>query len=415
MRPPDKFRTLCRQLAKSGRRALALLLFCPTLAHGAAPANSTPIAALVSDGAFLVKKGATVIAAHNPDRRLMTASIFKIATAAAALRRLGPEFRFNTDFYQNEEGDLFIKGWGDPGLTSEEVAYIIGELRERGLKPVRRLLLDDSAFQLEREIGEGSRNPYDAGNAPLAVNFNTVNLTVAANRQVRSGEAQTPTLPLMAALGRDLPPGTQRISLPASLAMANRHAGELFIYLGEREAAELFAPERITIGRGEAPRGPEPLYRHRSRPPLSSNLAELLRYSNNFSANQIFLTLGAHKHGYPATWAKGKEAVAEYLHQELGIAAKELTLEEGSGLSRQNQATAGAMLTILEAFRPHAELLPERQGQSVKSGTLTGVYAYAGYFHNGAQRDPFVLILNQPRNTRDKLLTLLEQRYRQAP
>lgn len=391
---------------------LAIAGWEPQLAYGGvAPAK---VSSLVKDGCFLVTKGGAVVAEHNPSRRLTTASIFKLATAAAALKILGPDFRFETDFYQGEDGELAIKGWGDPALTSEEASFIIDRLAEKELRPVPRLLLDTTAFHLDKEISAGSLNPYDAGNGPLAVNFNTINVVVGGDQRVRSGEPQTPTLPLMASLGRSLPVGAQRIAIPAREGMASRYAGELFLYLGAKQAPALFRPEKIAVTNGGVAAAQTPLYRHRSRTTLSANLAELLRYSNNFIANQIFLTLGAKRYGYPATWAKGKAALENYLYGDLGIPQAELVLEEGSGLSRANQATAKAMLTILEAFRPHAELLPSRQGRLVKSGTLSGVYAYAGYFNKQGKRDPFVLILNQPRNTRDQLLDLLEECYLQA-
>ena len=69
------------------------------------------------------------------------------------------------------------------------------------------------------------------------------------------------------------------------------------------------------------------------------------------------------------------------------------------------------MLGILEAFRPYRSLLQEKDGMYIKSGTLTGVYCYAGYFKAGGSSDPFVLMLNQRRNTRQVLLNELHARY----
>ena len=89
-------------------------------------------------------------------------------------------------------------------------------------------------------------------------------------------------------------------------------------------------------------------------------------------------------------------------------------MEEGSGLARENKMTARAMMRILHLSASYHRLLPEHEGLPVKSGTLTGVYAYAGY-HVGAQSvDPFVIILNQPKNTRAALLRLLRDFYQKA-
>jgi D-alanyl-D-alanine carboxypeptidase/D-alanyl-D-alanine-endopeptidase (penicillin-binding protein 4) len=69
--------------------------------------------------------------------------------------------------------------------------------------------------------------------------------------------------------------------------------------------------------------------------------------------------------------------------------------------------TPRGILAILEAFKPHAGLLPFENNCLRKSGTMTGVYGYAGYFHGEQGLDSFVLILNQPKNTRDQVLELL--------
>ena len=140
-------------------------------------------------------------------------------------------------------------------------------------------------------------------------------------------------------------------------------------------------------------------------------ISEMLLYSNNFIANQLFLTCGAVSQGYPATFEKSQSAAASYFFA-LGFDAGEMHLVEGSGLARDNRITAGAMLRILHLFAPYHRLLPEQSGLLVKSGTLTGVYAYAGY-HVGPQSiDPFVIILNQSENTRKPLLDLLRDYYK---
>jgi len=385
---------------------------------GPVPAASAQDLALaagryVETGGFAVKKGDVLVCAHNPDEPLVPASILKIATALAALEILGPAYRFTTGFYQNPGGDLFIRGGGDPFLTSEEVALVVEGLRLAGLRPVRDIVVDDTAYELPGPAdGTGtSTNPYDAGNAALAVNFNTIHFAVAAVGLVRSAEPQTPTLPLMEETGRHLAPGRYRLNITGAAqleATTARHAGELF-------RAMLTGPggaDHGQIKRAPVPAALAPLYVHHSSRALADLLQPLLRYSNNFIVNQLFLACGAKVYGYPATWAKGAAAVNGVLHDKLGLTNHDLRLVEGSGLSRQNRLTPRAMLGILDAFKPYARTLPgDKQGRLVKSGTLTGVYSYAGYLGGGqaAALDSFVLILNQKENYRDALLALLDR------
>jgi D-alanyl-D-alanine carboxypeptidase/D-alanyl-D-alanine-endopeptidase (penicillin-binding protein 4) len=134
-----------------------------------------------------------------------------------------------------------------------------------------------------------------------------------------------------------------------------------------------------------------------------------LKYSNNFVANQLFLTCGTASFGVPATWDKGRAAMRDYIRGTLGLPEPELTIVEGSGLSRQNRITPRAMITALREFAPFMELLPVKHGVPLKSGTLTGVYCYAGYIPQ-QQDAPFVILLNQPQNNRDEILGLLMNR-----
>ena len=125
---------------------------------------------------------------------------------------------------------------------------------------------------------------------------------------------------------------------------------------------------------------------------------------NNFVANQLFLTIGAHIYGQPATWQKSQQALSNFLLQNIGIAATDFRIIEGSGLSRQTVITPNAMHAVLKAFTPYRTLLPKENRSFIKSGTLKGVYCYAGFNVLGSNTYPFVIMLNQARNARDLIL-----------
>jgi D-alanyl-D-alanine carboxypeptidase/D-alanyl-D-alanine-endopeptidase (penicillin-binding protein 4) len=360
---------------------------------------------LVENGGLIVTRNGEIIYERNADSQLMPASVQKIGTALAAIHILGKDYRFLTRFYLSADRDLYIQGLADPLLVSEEVAKIVATLRGRGLSSIRNIVVDDSGCRLENGTDGASNtlNPYDAQNSCLAVNFNTINLIKGADGSVRSGEEQTPTLPLMRELAQGLPPGTHRINATATGNQSLRYVGELF--------AAMFKKQGVTV-RGEiipgpVPEGLKPLCEHASSKSLDEVLTGLLKYSNNFIANQLFLAMGAKEYGWPATWDKGQRAMTGLYRNELGLLEKDIVVREGSGLSRQNRVTPKAMLVILEAFKPHATLLPFENNCLRKSGTMTGVYGYAGYFAGARGLDSFVLLLNQPKNTRDQVLELL--------
>ncbi|MDF1615376.1 D-alanyl-D-alanine carboxypeptidase/D-alanyl-D-alanine-endopeptidase [Desulfurivibrio dismutans] len=383
---------------------LLLMLLPPASAAGDLPPT------VFRDGGYLVSKNKQLILAHNHHRLLVPASTWKIATALMALERLGRDFRFPTEFYQ-AGGHLFITGYGDPLLVSEEVAQISAALAASGLSSVQDLVLDDSFFRLEQTTPPGSAaslRSYDAANGALVVNFNTVNLEVLPDGTVRSAEPQTPTLPIMQQWAGKLPPGEHRINLSQDHERSRRYSGELFRSLlgagGIRIDGELRS--------GRRPAEAELLYRHHSSRTLAETVEAMLLYSNNFIANQLFLTVGAKQAAPPATWAKGRRNLHDFL-TELDLPPGSFTVDEGSGLSRDNRISPTALHLVLEHFRPYAELLPHWEGRLVKSGTLNGVYAYAGYFRSPQELAPFVLILQQNANTRDLALDLLENHWQQ--
>jgi D-alanyl-D-alanine carboxypeptidase/D-alanyl-D-alanine-endopeptidase (penicillin-binding protein 4) len=162
----------------------------------------------------------------------------------------------------------------------------------------------------------------------------------------------------------------------------------------------------------QVPENLEPVYVHRSDKTLPEIIESLMLYSNNFIANQLFLACGAKQYGYPATWEKGRRVLAEFMNDKLDLSEKDVKMVEGSGLSRKNRVSPQAMLVLLRVFKPYAHLLPLENGMRIKSGTLKGIYSYAGYFTDSGELDSFVLILNQSGNNRDKLLELLEGYYR---
>jgi len=380
---------------------------------GEAGSTVAETASLIDNGSYAVTRQGKYLATHNLHELFAPASTIKIATALAALKILGPDYRFKTVFYLDHQQNLYIQGFGDPFLISEEVAVIAARLKEHGCKAVKDIYIDDSSFAIP-ELADGaglSDNPYDAQNSGLAVNFNTVNVKKDGTGRVNSAEEQTPTLPLMAELAKDLAPGVHRINITRAAGdgqtIIRRYAGELFGAFLQQADIEV----RGTIRGQRIPGDLLPIYRHFSSRTLKEIIGPLMLYSNNFIANQLFLTVGAAGYGYPATWEKGQRAMADFLQQQFSLSGKEIKIIEGSGLSRQNRVSAHAMIQLLDSFKPYAGLLPLEDNRRLKSGTLKGVYSYAGYFLGNNSLDSFVLILNQEKNNRDRLLRSLARIY----
>lgn len=385
------------------------ICFFPVFQWQSASAACGSFSGLIRNGSYAVAdSGGRIISSCNADMSLVPASILKIPTSLAALHILGKAFRFRTDLLVDRQHNLYVKGYGDPMLTSEEVALILHHLRGLGVDRINGIFIDDSNYRLSGQIPGrgGSDNPYDAAIGAVAVNFNTVKIRVDGQGTVVSDEPQTPTLPLMKQLGLGLRPGVYRLNICWKNCRPREktalYAAELFRGLQRRAGIPGDGP----LGLRKVPADSRLVYTHRNRKKLTEVLSSLLKYSNNLIADQVFLACGTAQNGFPATWNKARAATGAILRRILGPeAAAEIGMVEGSGLSRRDRMTARAMIRVLRAFAPYRGLLPGKKGVRLKSGTLEGVYNYAGYLRDGRL---FVIMLNQPQNTRDLVLNRIK-------
>ena len=189
-----------------------LLTLGATLTMGLGPAVAGADAVLslalqLPKASLLVMERGRVVISRHPDRAMVPASTMKILTALAAIQHWGLGHRFHTDFYLGRDNRLWVRGYGDPYLISEELDRIVAALRTHGVRKVSGIGLDDSYFDPALTIRgrSASNNPYDAPVTALAANFNTVNLINRGGR-TRSAETQTPLTPMARRFGQRLGP-----------------------------------------------------------------------------------------------------------------------------------------------------------------------------------------------------------------
>ncbi|MFC1493922.1 D-alanyl-D-alanine carboxypeptidase/D-alanyl-D-alanine-endopeptidase [Thermodesulfobacteriota bacterium] len=369
--------------------------------------HESAIRKLIINGGYIAAREGRHILSYNSDKQFIPASIWKVVTALAAIETLGKDYRFKTGFYLDNHKDLYIKGFGDPFIISEEIDLIYKKLIEKGIVEINNIYMDISSFDSPEPPpgGTSSLNPYDAINGALAVNFNTVYFNVDGSGTVKSAEEQTPTLLIMKDLGRKFKRGRHRINISGSPENVSRHTGELFRAFQNQYKI----PGKGSESEKNTPDSLKPLYVHYSSKTLIDIIKEMMLYSNNYISNQIFLTMGAYEYGYPATWEKGEKYLEHYLETNFPKYKNEIKVSEGSGISRDNRITPRAFMEILKRYKPYARTLPLDKGRYAKSGTLNGVYSNAGYIKSDTGYDCFVIILNQRDNTRGRILELIKK------
>jgi D-alanyl-D-alanine carboxypeptidase/D-alanyl-D-alanine-endopeptidase (penicillin-binding protein 4) len=437
-------------------------------ANPAAPQGSAlppPVAAALAQagvpesaiGAYAHEVGATEpFLAVGAERSLNPASVMKLVTTYAALELLGPAYVWPTEVYatgalQQEvlAGDLILKGHGDPKMTIENFWLLLKNLRSRGVREIRGdLVLDrryfggDEAFDPAR-FDEQPTRPYNTGPDALLVNYKAIRLQFIPEVETRSVRITVePALPQITIVNNlkldqgvcgdwvtrlrfDAQGNNQqaRFAFNGSYAASCGERARYFSVLGHQQYIhslfqELWREMGGTFAGGvrEGTAAGARLLAAVPSQTLSEIVRDVNKFSNNVMARHVFLTLGAVGGGAPATADKASRTIRQWLAQK-GVAAPELVLENGSGLSRIERisaATMGQLLVI--AFR--SPVMPELiasmpvvavdgtmrkrlagaevAGQAhIKTGGLSGVRSIAGYVLDAqGRRVAVVLIVN---------------------
>ena len=296
-------------LAPSGGAALLPL---PTRLANALAVPGNPAA---SSGAIAVdlSTGETLFA-RNADLPLAPASNEKLTVSFAALHELGPAYRFRTEVfgrgYQDGSvwrGDIFLKGFGDPTLTSLQLERLATQISLLGITRVTgRVLGDESWFDSVR-LGPGWKASYLIGECPP-----------------------------LSALVVDRGLYDRHVARQPALAAAGRFRQLLHAHDVQTGAAAL----------GRAPTDALALAQVESEP-LADALAAMNRESDNFAAEMTLKVLGAEV-GIAGTTAAGAAVVRRDL-VAANIPLGGVRIVDGSGLSLSDRLTARTLAALLVA------------------------------------------------------------------
>jgi len=376
-------------------KSLILLVFSLLLITPAVAKNKQPLETLsgMNNAALLLEEDGKTLLSKRAATPMIPASTMKLVTALAALEQWGRKHRFHTDFYVDDADNLYVKGYGDPFLVSEELDLVVAGLKKSGLVKVNDIVTDASLFADKLPVDGRSRtdNPYDAPLSALSANFNTVAIK-RGKKGVQPGEQQTPLTPLAREFAAKTLSKKRR---KARVNLVTQQNAER--YFGELLAEKLRLADVQVMGkirRGSAGKR-KAFYRHRNSKPLSEVVEGMLLSSSNFIANQIFLMMSDKGDGKRLTMQGARKHLHDWVDRRFGW--KSYKIIEGSGLSRRNRLSARQLLDVVKAFKPYRSLLPKHKEKVLaKTGTLRGVSSYAGYVNRNGKWQPFSLLINQP-------------------
>ncbi|RZI41581.1 D-alanyl-D-alanine carboxypeptidase/D-alanyl-D-alanine-endopeptidase [Herbaspirillum sp. HC18] len=313
------------------------------------------------------------------------ASTMKLVTSNAALEILGPTFSWKTQAFADGvltgdvlQGDLIIKGSGDPKLVLENFWLFLRRIRARGIREIRgNLLLDRTAFEETAydpaQFDGDPLKPYNVGPDALLLNYKSIGFRfVPDEKRGTVSVAADPPLaayPLFAPKLSNGDCGDWRGKLNAAIdANSARFNGVYSASCGERTWYVhpylmshtmyfdlLFRRFWADLGgtlKGQTRAGVLPpaarLVAEWDSPSLAEIIRDINKYSNNVMARHLLLTLASNVTKLPANTESGAVIVRTWLGNK-GIDAPELRIENGSGLSRTERIAPRTMARMLMA------------------------------------------------------------------
>lgn len=303
----------------------------------------------------------------NPDAKMIPASITKLITTAVAFNNLGINYEFKTVFYTDDNdlsdgvinGNLYLKGYGDPDLTTPELLKLTRLVINKNIKKVTGNLvydesyLDNIHYALADKYSSDTKKNYWPYITALSINKN------------------------------------KSSSDPA--------------FECAQIVAEEFKKNNVELGgiiiAGITPDAAKEICRLTR--PIVNVVTNMNKISDNQSAITLFKVVGAVYKEPPGTLLNGSEAVIDFMNS-IGIARDNYEILEGSGLTRYNYVNSYIFIHLLKymynqlnVFDAFYNSLPiagvdgtlkdrmknteAEKNVHAKTGTLNNVSTLAGY------------------------------------
>lgn len=357
---------------------------------------------IAQDGVAIVVQpvaGGNPIVTFNGTKSLNPASVMKLVTTNAALDLLTPAYRWKTEVYQDGvlnngvlEGNLIIKGYGDPSFKAQDFWRLLMSLQQAGIKEVKGDLVIDKSYFHQTTGGRDtfdneSWRAYNAMPSAFLVNgrntsfkFTAVDVDINNEHVSIVQEFDLPELQIVNNMrlipgacgewrnhmgytvkskGSDSKEAAATVTFSGSFSpdCGDRYL-ELSVFDDEQYAFYTFRKLWSELGgkfSGQlkiqnTPSSAVKVFEQLSDP-LGYVVRDINKWSNNLMARQLLLTIGAEKSSSPATEAKGAAAIKNWLGSKdlngKSLNFAELVIENGSGLSRTERISAEHLAQML--------------------------------------------------------------------
>jgi D-alanyl-D-alanine carboxypeptidase/D-alanyl-D-alanine-endopeptidase (penicillin-binding protein 4) len=410
----------------------------------------------------------TELFAREADKGMNLASNAKLLTAVAALGTLGGGFRWRTAVFIDDKaldqltgvvtGDLYIRGRGDPTLTSNDLRALATEIAARGVRTIKGgLVIEATYFDTDVEPPHFNEQPKERAHfrAPVAsfgVSRSAFIVNVIADPAGKARVWLEPDagdhIKLTKVDVNSVVEGRTRIKVDikpkkdpitkkdvlevevvGNIRFADghwwsrrrvddpvRYAGDVLKRALAEKGIKLLA--RNPIKTGTVPLNAKLLVAHDSNS-LSSVVRDMNKSSDNYYAESVLKTLGAETRATPApaSWSDGIAAMQAYL-AKLGLPPGTYRSNNGSGLFSATEVSARQLVTVLRGAHKDYRIGPDllaslpvggmdgtlskrwhgsatRGRVRAKTGSLAAVTTLAGYVGVDSARPlAFAILVN---------------------
>ena len=414
-----------------------------------------------------------VVGRYNANKSIIPASTLKLVTTASALELLGPNFRFQTKLEISGnvtkehvlQGNLIIKGSGDPTLGSE----FLGEknfldqwvlaIKQAGISKIEGKIIADASIYNQEGV-----SPFwiweDIGNYYAPSIFGISYLDNTFRLVLRSGPIGTTpaiirTLPDLPDLVIENYLKSSKITFDSAYfcGMPNSNLRRLYgeipanraefvvkgdipnpVFLLAKQFSDKLIQSGITVNNPpvaefSTPFDGQVVYTHFS-PPLRDIIKQTNERSNNHYAECLFRYLGLGE-GVPVTGRGGVKTIRN-LWKLKGLPVDQLFMCDGSGLSPMNAVSAQFITELLDYMYSKSAFSKDffnslpiagKTGTLVsflagtplegkvfaKSGSIEKVKCYAGYVKNEGKTYTFVVMVNNAQGTSRAVTKKIEE------
>lgn len=332
----------------------------------------------------------------NHTESMIPASNTKLFTSAVALELMGGDYMLSTKLLTNDDdisdgiinGDIYIKGYGNSEFESYDLDLMVAELSGLGIKKITGKVIGDdtyfdNVYSRDDWINEERANVKLPAISALVIDRNRTTVSKKRKGRYRTYFVNVDNPPLFAAK-----------KLKEKLDLYGIEVG--------RDAVSGQAPDSVTT-------------LVESSIMLKDLLKNINKKSDNFLAECLFKTLGAVYSGQQGNSLFSTQAILSYIRDN-GIYYDGTQIVDGSGISRFDQVTAGALVGLLEKVYFNLKgfddfynslsiagvdgTLEDRMRRSLaennfrgKTGTLNGVSSISGYLTTADGDDLIVCIM----------------------